>query len=323
MKKKLYFISTLLLSAAVLSLSSCLKDDKRYTDFSKGTPIVEFNLGGLAYFGPDAVTETSDTVTKKFAVSVASVTMPSTPTTISLAVDNSIVATYNAANPAVTYIAMPANAYKVAVTAITIPGGQRVFVDSVTIYKNKLDPSLSYLLPIKIASTSGGYTISSNMSVHYYHVIGNDFAGTYREKYQRYNAADSTSAPLNGASIDFVDGVTTTFVPVTPTELTVYAGYVSQTEFRYDITFTKTGTGASATYSDFHVTFIASDVTAEAAAGIVVTQAPVFFDPVSHKPATANLAGPYTFAEAQKIFHFQWIPSTSAGPRYILDTYLK
>jgi hypothetical protein len=306
----------------VLSLSSCLKDDSRYTDFSKGTPIVEFNLGGLSYFGPDAVTESSDTVTRKFAVSVASVTVPTTATAITLAVDNSIITTYNAANPGVTYIAMPANAYKVAVTAVNIPGGQRVFVDSITIYKNKLNPSLSYLLPLKIASTSGGYTISGNMSVHYYHVIGNDFAGTYREKYQRYNAPDSTSAALNGASFDFSDGVTTTFVPVSPSEFTVYAGYVSQSEFRYDVTFTKSGSGAGATYSDFHVTFIASDVTAESAAGIEVTQAPVFFDPVTHKPATANLAGPYTFAEAQKIFHFQWVPSTSAGPRYILDTYL-
>src|SRR5579862_6991322 len=111
MKKKLYILSTLLLSAAVLSLSSCLKDNSHYVDFSKGTPIVEFNLGGLAYFGPDAITESGDTVVKQFAVSVASTTLPTTATTVTLAIDNSIMTSYVAANPSVPYIAFPAGSY--------------------------------------------------------------------------------------------------------------------------------------------------------------------------------------------------------------------
>ncbi len=41
MKKKLYLITTILLSAAALSLSSCLKDN-RYVDFSKGSNVVDF-----------------------------------------------------------------------------------------------------------------------------------------------------------------------------------------------------------------------------------------------------------------------------------------
>jgi Domain of unknown function (DUF1735) len=320
MKKRLYFISTLILCAALLSLSSCLKD-ARYTDFSKGSPVVEFNLGGLAYFGQDAVTESTDTIVKQFAVSVASVNLPTTPTTITLAVDNSIVTTYDAANPAVAFIPLPANTFALSTTSVTIPAGQRAAIVSVTIFKGLLDPALSYLLPIKIAGTSGGYIISGNMGIHYYHIIGNDFAGTYREKFQRYNAADSTSIALNGASFPFSAGVTTTFVPISPTEFTVFSGYVTGAEFRYDVTFTKTGSGASAVYTNFHVQFIASDVAAQAPA-ITVATTPVFFDPVTQKPATANLAGPYTFAQAETIFHFQWGPMTAAR-RYILDTYLK
>jgi hypothetical protein len=320
MKKRLYFITILLTSAALLSLSSCLKDS-RYVDFSKGPSLVEFNLGGLSYFGPDAITATNAVDTVQFAVSVASVTVPTTATTITLAVDNSIVTSYNAANPAITYLPVPAADYKLSATTVTIPAGQRAAIVTLYISKGLLNPAASYMLPVKIASTTGGYTISGNMGIHYYHIIGNDFAGTYREKYQRYNASDSTSVALNGASFDFSDGVTTTFVPVSPTEFTVYSGYVSGADFRYHVTFTKTGSGASALYSNFHVALDPGDVAAEAAS-ITVGSAPVFFDPATHKPALADLAGPYTFAQAETIFHFQWTPHTSAD-RYILDTYLK
>jgi hypothetical protein len=276
----------------------------------------------MSYFGADALTSTADTVTQQFAVSVASTTIPKTATTVQLAVDNSIITSYNAANPAVVYTALPTGTYALN-TTVNIPAGQRVAIVTLTIYKNKLDPTQSYMLPIKIASTSGGYTISGNMGVHYYHIIGNDFAGTYRWQFQRYNGfADSTSAPLNSSSYAFSAGHTATFIPVSPTEFTVYSGYVSGAEIRYDVTFTKTGTDRNtASYSAFHVKFVSSDVTSIGNSGITVGQAPVFFDPVTHKPASADLAGPYSFTEAQKIFHFNWIAVTSA-PRYILDTYL-
>lgn len=322
MKKRLYFITTLFLSAVLLSLSSCLKDS-RYVNFGAGNPVVEFNLGGLSYFGSDALTSTADTVVQQFAVSVASTTIPSTATTIQLAVDNSIITSYNAANPAVVYTALPTGSYALSTTSVNIPAGQRAAIVTLTIYKSKLDPTQSYMLPVKIASTSGGYTISGNMGVHYYHIIGNDFAGTYRWQFQRYNGfADSTSAALNGSSFTFAAGNTAIFTPVTPTEFTVYSGYVSGKEIRYDVTFTKNGTDrATATYTNFHVKFVSADVTSIGNSGITVGQAPVFFDPVTHKPASADLAGPYSFTEAQKIFHFNWVAVTSA-PRYILDTYL-
>ena len=324
MKKKIYLISTTLLALAALFLSSCLKDP-RYVDFSKAGNVVDFPLGGASHFGADAITEAPDTdangtIIRQFSVNVATATKTTSPTKITLAVDNSIVTSYNAQGGPVTYLPMPADAFVFTATSVTIPAGQSTAIVSVTFYKNKLDPSKSYMLPIKIASAPG-YTISGNMGVHYYHFIGNDFAGSYRHKYQRYNAADSVSAPLNGASYDFSAGNTMTFLPVSPTEFTVYSGYVSGAEYRYDVTFTKTGTGASAMYSDFHVAFIPSDVTAQEPSITVATQ-PVFFDPVTHKPATADLPGPYTFAQALTIFHFQWGPMTSAR-RYIIDTYAK
>jgi hypothetical protein len=316
MKKKLYFISTLLLSAAVLSLSSCLKDDSRYTDFSKGNPVVEFNLGGTAYFGPDAITESTDTVIKKFAVSVASVSMPSTATTITLAVDNSLIAPYVAANPAVPYVAMPANAFVFTNTSVTIPAGQRVATVSVTIYKDKLDPSKSYMLPIKIAGTTGGYTISSNMSVHYYHFIGNDFAGTYTYDFRRYQNGIGPGAGMipslgQGSPPDITDlGVSVVISPVTPTEFQMETEYNGQ-GVNYDVTFTRTvGAGGVISYTDWAVTFLAGDIAKWTAAGIENKQAPAF-----------TIPPPATSADPKKL-ELNYISGGASG-RYIDDTYTK
>ncbi len=136
MKKRLFYITTFLLSAAVLSLSSCLKDS-RLVDFSKATPVVEFNYGGLTNFGKSAITETPDTVVRQIAVSVTTAAVPTTPTTITLAVDFSIIAPYVAANPAVKYLQMPTGTYAFTATTVTIPAGQRAVVVPVTIYKRQ------------------------------------------------------------------------------------------------------------------------------------------------------------------------------------------
>jgi hypothetical protein len=305
MKKKLYFLSTLLLCAAVLSLSSCLKDN-RYVDFSKGTPIVEFNLGGLAYFGPDAITEASDTVVKQFAVSIASTTLPTTATTIQLAVDNSIVTTYNTANTAINYLTFPTDAYVFNNTTVTIPAGQRVAIVSVTFYKSKFDQTLSYMLPIKIVSASGGTSlVSANMGIHYYHFIGNVFAGAY--------LWDFTRTPAAG---NFV-GDPATLSPVTPTQFETVSGYYTQKE-RYEVTFAITGSGPTATYSNFQVTLNSDDVdNIFTPAGISVTASPAIITP-GYDPTKQ-----YTYAEAITLFDFQYSVLGSSGARINEDRFYK
>lgn len=313
MKKRFYYITTILLSAAVLSLSSCLKDS-RYVDFSKATPVVEFNLGGKAYFASDAITESGDTVVKQFAVSVTTATVPTTATTVTLAIDNSITTAYNAANPAVTYQAFPASAYVFNSTTVTIPAGQRVAIVSVTFYKDQYDPSQSYMLPIKIVSTTGGYTVSGNMNIHYYHYIGNDFAGAYTHYYTRWETPDTLSSSpstLRG------DGSSTIFAPVTPGEFTVQTDYY--TGPNYDVTFTKTGSGASATYSNFAVKFLAADIApgGQWANNITVVNSPKV-DPAD----PLNVYDPnkqYTYAESLKLFRFFFTTAT----RSIIDEYVK
>ena len=323
MKKTIYFITTLLLSAAVLGLSSCLKDS-RNVDFGNSVSLVEFNLGGLSYFGPDAITNTNDLDTVQFAVSVASKTVPTTATTITLAVDNTIITSYVKANPAVNYLPFPDGSYKLSTTSVTIPAGQRAAIVTLVVDRTKIDATLSYMLPVKIASTTGGYTISGNMGVHYFHIIGNDLAGTYREAFSRWNASDSTSVALNALSYGFGDGTTTVILPVTPSEVQVYTQYASPPPLlRYDITFTKTGTGTAAQYTDLHVSFVSDDVTAAGDANITINSAPVFFDPATGKTLTADLAGPYKLAELQKLLNFQFIAASGGAPRYIKDQYAK
>ncbi len=80
MKKRLYFITTTLIAVAALSLSSCLKDS-RYVSFNTGGVIVNFPLGGLNYFGADAITETPDTdangtIVRQFSVDIAEINAP-------------------------------------------------------------------------------------------------------------------------------------------------------------------------------------------------------------------------------------------------------
>src|SRR3569833_895583 len=255
MKKRIYFISTILLAATALNLSSCLKDP-RYVDFSKAGNVVNMPFSGIGSFGADAITESPDTdangtIVRQFAVNVATANPPKTDTKVTLAVDNSIVATYNALGGPVVYEEMPTNAYSFTTTEVTIPSGKQYAITQVTFYKNLLDPAKSYMLPIKIVSTTGGYTISGNMGVHYYHFIGNDFAGLYSHHWYRWKGNDSTfTAIIDQNNADAGD---VTFFPVTPNEFTVTTAYYSQPP--YDVTFDKTGNGATAKYSNFQVDF--------------------------------------------------------------------
>jgi hypothetical protein len=319
MKKRLYFISTVLLAVTALSLSSCLKDP-RYVDFSKAGNVVNMPFSGNAYFGSDAITESpaddeNGTIVRQFSVNVATANPPTTDTKITLAVDKSLVATYNALGGPVTYDEMPDDAYSFTTTEVTVPSGKQFAVTSITFYKNLLDPSKSYMLPVKIVSTTGGYTISGNLGVHYFHFIGNDFAGLYEHFYTRWEKPDTLSS---SPSTDRGDEGPDVFNPVTPTEFTVITDYY--TAPRYDVTFTKTGTGASATYSNFQVQFLPEDIAAGGtwATNITVVNQPSF-NPADFKTNPYDPTKEYTFAESLKLFRIYFTTAT----RSIRDEYVK
>ncbi len=302
--KKLILLTTLL----AIGLSSCLKDT-RYLNFAGAGNIVNFPLSGLPNFGGDAVT--ADTAVIKFGVDYATAN-PNPALTVTLGVDTTIVAKFNAANPGIVYSVLPASAYVFTATSVNIPAGAQFAYSTITINKYLLDPAKSYMLPVVIKSAAG-VPISANFSTHYYHVIGNDFAGTYRYNFERFAGPDSTAA-LNGLSFN---GGSATFVPVSPTEVQVYTAYDSPPPaLRYDLTFVKNADG---TYSNFQLSFVASDVTAIGLAGVNIVQGPVF---LTVTPNSNTLAGPYTYAQALKLFRFEFTKHTGSYG-YIVDTFIK
>jgi hypothetical protein len=310
MKKKIILIPTILLSAAVLSLSSCLKDS-RYVDFSKGGSIVEFPTGGQVNFSGDAVTASGDTIVQQFAVTVASPTVPTTATTVTFSVDDpAVVTAYVLANPAVSYLPVPANAYVYTQTSVTIPGGQRSAILTVTFYKNLLDASKSYMLPIAIKS-AGGLNISGNMGIHYFHFIGNDFAGAYEHYFDRWSVADTTVASQHG--YNHVDEGAITASPITPTEFVVNSSYY--TGIPMHVTFTKTGTGATATYSNFNVFITAADIANYFTPGGVVlaTQPTIRSLHFNYDPNQQ-----YTYAQSLLLFRFYY----TTASRAVIDDYV-
>lgn len=307
MKKKLYSkIPALILLACTVVFSSCLKDD-RYVDFGASKPIIEIPLSGLSNFTKDAITDAKDTIVKQFAVNIASPATLDNDLTVSLGVDNAVITAYNASDKSVEYLQMPAGSYVFTDTKVTIPKGTRTKIVSVTFYKSKLDPSKSYMLPIKITD-GGGQTISGNFSVKYYHFIGNDFAGTYKHQFTRTPAA---------GNFTYAAGNTSTFLPDSPTQFEVAGGYFTGT-VRYLVTFTKTGSGATALYSDFAIVINPTDVTDILGANsISVTVQPVI---IGYDPSKS-----YTFTEAQALFDngFRYSVLGGSGARVNLDQYKK
>jgi hypothetical protein len=315
MKKRIYLFTTILLSAGALTLSSCLKDS-RFVDFTKVGTIVEFSKGGLVFFGSDAVTAAPDTdakgtITQQFAVNVASPTAPTTATTITFTADDqSIIDAYNKSNSAVAYLAMPSNAYSFTQTSVTIPAGQRTAILTVKFYKALLDPSKSYMLPIAI-KTAGGLNISGNMGIHYYHFIGNDFAGNYEHFFDRWNTPDTTIAANHG--FNHVDEGVIVAAPVTPTEFVVNSSYF--TGIPMHVTFTKTvQLGKPTTYSNFKVFMTDADIASYFTPTVTLVTQPVIRSLHFNYDPTVQ----YTYAQSLQLFRFYYTTATRA----VIDEYV-
>jgi hypothetical protein len=259
-------LNIFLIALISLSLVSCLKDSPN-NDFSKLGVIVEMPYSGKGFFSSDAITALDDTIAMNFTVNIASPNVLSTATTVTVITDASMVADYNAYDPAVHYEVLPDSAFSFDASPVTIPAGARLDTLHITFYRNKLDPSKSYMLPLAIKDASG-HTISGNMAVHYYHFIGNPIAGSYTSEWIRYNNAAGTGTP----AFDITD--VSIFSPITPTTISVPSG----SPMHYLVSFTNTG----GVLSDFKVAFADGE---DANAGIKVTGGPTIItaDPIAGK----------------------------------------
>lgn len=301
----------ILLSVSAIALTSCLKD-KPNVDFSNIGTVAMLPGSGIQYFPGDAITSTAAIDTVPFTINIASDYAPSTPTSVTVGVNSALVATYDAYDTSVFYSPLPDSDYSFKTTTVSIPGGKRLDTLSVLFYTQKVDPSQSFLLPVAItAATNNGKSliIASNESVHYYHFIGNVFAGTYLWDYTR--------TPASG---NFTGG-SATLSPITPTHLETYSGYYTG-KARYEITFTQTGSGATATYSNFSVVLNSDDVTNIFTPNGITVTAPATF--VSTGTSTALDNGKqYTAAQvkAMNLFDFTYSVVNSSGGRVVVDRF--
>jgi hypothetical protein len=188
MKFKLFFTVS-----CMIMVASCVKEREGFTDLTQTSDLVILNGAGTGNFKASNVlvnTSSPDTVKKTVLAVLASNNSNNGAVTVTLGVDNAAIAAYNAAN-GTNFQAFPTNAFKLVSTTVTIPGGlEHTGSTTLWIFQNKLDPAVSYMLPVKITD-GGGKGLSSNQNIIYYNIIGNPLAGNYVTVGTRYNYTGS------------------------------------------------------------------------------------------------------------------------------------
>ncbi|MCX2454317.1 DUF1735 domain-containing protein [Pedobacter sp. PLR] len=109
------------------------------------------------------------TIPYKFPIAAAISTALTSNVEVTLAVDNGMVATFNAAQNT-RYAVMPAGSYSLETTNVTIPTGAIASNQTNVVVKaNMLTTDVAYLLPVKVASTSANnITLNSAIATKYY-----------------------------------------------------------------------------------------------------------------------------------------------------------
>lgn len=196
------FKSIFAVSCLLIVVASCVKERAGFTDLTQTSDLVILTGAGTANFKASNIlvnTSSTDTVKKTVMAVLASNNSSNGSVTVTLGVDNAAIAAYNAAN-GTNFQAFPANAFKFVSNTVTINGGlEHTGTTTVWIFQNKLDPTVSYMLPVAITD-GGGKGLSSNQNIIYYNVIGNLLAGNYKQDFFRWNStgavpADTTTAP--------------------------------------------------------------------------------------------------------------------------------
>ncbi len=293
-----------LFTAGALFLSSCIKNyTPTETNFSGLQPTLSIVEGGLAQFGNQSLVypNTDITDTTIFRVDYAAVNVAPTDEVVTLSIDTAAVAAYNAANGltgAAAFQVMPDSLYSYSTTSVTVSAGQ-TYSSAVpfVIFPDKINPTISYMLPIKITGGANGATISGNYGEIYYHVIGNPYAGTYEEYWSRWNASDTSSGP-DGALYYQTDVGPVTFDPNSSTEVQVGSEGTGETDV---IDFMDAPGGG---YNNFNVTL-------EPPTGLTSISAAVFTNQTNT-----------TLPNAVFEIYFTYVNSAGAS-RAIVDLYVK
>ncbi|MFL5742536.1 MAG: DUF1735 domain-containing protein [Flavisolibacter sp.] len=306
--KKLIFSAPAFL---LILLSGCLKTHDGYVDLSNTSDFVILTGAGTGNFKASNVlvnTSSPDTLRKTITVDLASKNNDNGPVVVTLGFDAAALAAYNSAN-GTSFQPFPANAYKIVNPKVTIPLGQHYGTATVEIYQNKLDPTVSYMLPISITD-GGGKQISSNENTIYYNVIGNPLAGVYTFTGSRWNApnTDTTKPP---ASIPY-NNVSIAVGPINATTLFLPDAYLSQN-----------GVPAGTALSFTNTAGVLSNIKASlsdpqggiAAVGFSVVSGPVLVG--------YNIAGTAASHYVGSTFRIYYVFFNGSANRAIIDNFVK
>jgi hypothetical protein len=143
-------ISALLI---ILLCSSCLKNGKYDVDFSKVAPSVDLPLAAANSNGVVAFTFSDTSNTFPVIANLASPSVLSTATTLTLSVDSAYLNTYNSQN-GTSYTVLPDSDYSTSGWSLTIPAGKRLDTMMVTFNIAKIDMTQNYVLPVTISQAS-------------------------------------------------------------------------------------------------------------------------------------------------------------------------
>ena len=184
------------LTASAIVLASCLKD-KDYEDGMRGINIdddmriVEISGPTDGFRTADFVASPVDTTINAVMISLASSKPATSDIQVTLAVDNALVAAYNAAH-GTSYDVAPANVYNIPSLTVTIPAGQNVGY-----LKIKAKPTdligHEYALGFKLASVSdANVKLSGNFNNQVVSLVTrNQYDGVYTLKFAFYHPTAS------------------------------------------------------------------------------------------------------------------------------------
>jgi hypothetical protein len=222
MKKNILNNLILLSCLSVLLLASCEKVDKVTELGSSASYIQFFGIGGMeAGFTNSAVTfddPSADTgYFENIKLQLSTSQVFGNDVQVTLVVDTSMVSAYNnAIQPQYPYEVMPDSLYSLITNTVTMKAGTSISEPiAIEFYPVRVDGSKNYMLPVKIASISGGsIAVAPGTGTCYFHIIGNPLAGNYISNGYFYHPSVPRAITNRPKFL----------APVTPTQLLVELG---------------------------------------------------------------------------------------------------
>lgn len=174
MKTITRIISSLALVALLFCSTSCLKDDPMINFKDLGVVIeLPYNNHYLIAQKLKPGDDVSFKIMVNYTIDYASKVKSDIPVTLS--VDESMVATYNAtlSSTAKKYVLLPASTYTLP-SSIVIKAGTQLAEATMAVNTSSLERGKYYILPVRITEVPSGYTISGNFGHLYLRVMMNN-----------------------------------------------------------------------------------------------------------------------------------------------------